>query len=450
MMNKLTRIIFHPHDDPLLKYLHDDNQRIEPEYYVPIIPMILVNGADGIGTGWMTKIPNFNPREIVANLRRMLAGEEPLPMVPWFKGFKGTVEQIDPHRYVISGEVAVLGHNEIEITELPIRVWTQKYKESVMETLLHGSEKTPPLITDYKEYHTDSTVRFVVSIADDKMAQIESEGLHRHLKLQNTLTTTSMVMFDAAGCLRFYNSVDDILRDFYVVRLKFYELRKDYLSGLLQAESGKLSNQARFICEKCDNILVVENKKAKDLVDELRRRKYDPDPVRVWKLVQDREAVLEEVADQNIDEEEQEKQVASVKSGDYDYLLDMPMRSLTYERKEELLKKRDAKMTEYNILKAKSAADLWKEDLDHFMEQLQVVEDSEKENPVKKQPTTKLPMIKSKAKKNLVAEVLPSPKGKHFLYNFHHKYSKFHKLLSIVYLTGVISWNCRPSHHASH
>ena len=61
----LFRMIFNPHDDAILKYLLDDNQRIEPEWYMPIIPMILVNGADGIGTGWMTRIPNYNPREIV-------------------------------------------------------------------------------------------------------------------------------------------------------------------------------------------------------------------------------------------------------------------------------------------------------------------------------------------------------------------------------------------------
>ena len=86
LMSKLTRIIFHPHDDPLLKHQMDDNQRIEPEYYAPIIPMILVNGTDGIGTGWMTKILNYNPRDIVANVKRMLDGEEPVTMHPWFKG----------------------------------------------------------------------------------------------------------------------------------------------------------------------------------------------------------------------------------------------------------------------------------------------------------------------------------------------------------------------------
>jgi DNA topoisomerase-2 len=65
MMSPLTRLIFNQHDDAILKYLTDDNQKIEPEWYIPILPMVLVNGADGIGTGWMTKIPNYNPREIV-------------------------------------------------------------------------------------------------------------------------------------------------------------------------------------------------------------------------------------------------------------------------------------------------------------------------------------------------------------------------------------------------
>lgn len=247
---------------------------------------------------------------------------------------------LDSHRYACSGEVSVIGDNEVEVTELPIRVWTQVYKESVMESLLHGSEKQAPLINDYKEYHTDTTVRFLVNVTENKLEKAEQEGLytlslilhdldvffnieflnrieilldpqwildgtdivvfhtqyltnkyqhkyqmyhcgihkilwdshyifhmivfkglHRLFKLQTTLTTTSMVLFDANGCLKKYESVEDILREFYDVRLRFYQKRKNYLEGVLQAESRKLSNQARFICEKCDGVLTVENKK---------------------------------------------------------------------------------------------------------------------------------------------------------------------------------------------
>ena len=81
MLSPLARLIYPEADDPLLNYLLDDNQRIEPEWYCPIIPMVLVNGADGIGTGYMTKIPNYDPREIAENIKRMIAGEEPDMMV---------------------------------------------------------------------------------------------------------------------------------------------------------------------------------------------------------------------------------------------------------------------------------------------------------------------------------------------------------------------------------
>lgn len=123
--------------------------------------MVLINGAEGIGTGWMTKIPNYNPREIVANLRRLILMEEPLPMVqlinfnycwlvcvaafsqkPWYQGYRGEVMAIDAVRYVTNGEVAIMDDDcSIEISELPIRVWTQSYKESVIEPLLLGTEK---------------------------------------------------------------------------------------------------------------------------------------------------------------------------------------------------------------------------------------------------------------------------------------------------------------------
>ena len=82
-MSPLTQMIFHPDDAPLLKLEYDDNQKIEPVWYIPIIPMLLVNGADGIGTGWMTKIPNYNPPDIVKCLRAILEEEEPKPLISW-------------------------------------------------------------------------------------------------------------------------------------------------------------------------------------------------------------------------------------------------------------------------------------------------------------------------------------------------------------------------------
>lgn len=132
-------------------------------------PMVLVNGAEGIGTGWSTKLPNYDVREIIANIKRMLDGEDPLPMVPSYKNFKGTIEELSESRFIASGEVAIIDDQTVEITELPIRTWTQNYKEDVLEIMLHGTEKTPSMIMDFKEYHTDSTVKFVVKMTPEKL-----------------------------------------------------------------------------------------------------------------------------------------------------------------------------------------------------------------------------------------------------------------------------------------
>lgn len=131
-LNKLTRKIFHPADDPLYKYIQEDEKTVEPEWYLPILPMILVNGAEGIGTGWSTYIPPFNPLEIIKNIRHLMNDEELEQMHPWFRGWTGTIEEIEPLRYRMYGRIEQIGDNVLEITELPARTWTSTIKEYLL------------------------------------------------------------------------------------------------------------------------------------------------------------------------------------------------------------------------------------------------------------------------------------------------------------------------------
>uniref|UniRef100_W4VRX5 DNA topoisomerase 2 n=1 Tax=Corethrella appendiculata TaxID=1370023 RepID=W4VRX5_9DIPT len=395
MMTQLTRLIFHPADDPLLEKQFEDNQRIEPVWYIPVIPMVLVNGAEGIGTGWSTKIPNFNPRDIIQNLRRMIAGDDPKPLIPWYKGFTGAVECANNARYVTVGNIAILDNNKIEITELPVGTWTQPYKENVLEPLLHGNEKAKPVISDYKEYNTDTTVRFVISFLPGEFNRLEREegGFHRVFKLTSSISTSSMHCFDANNYLKRYDHADDILKEYFEVRLDYYGRRKRYLEGMLTAEADLLTDQARFICEKCDRTLVVENKKRKVMIDELIKRGYRPDPVKEWK----RTVESEEAEEDGGDDAEEEETGDDVKPGKskkpydpekafqkltdvkkFDYLLGMSMWMLTEERKNELLKKRDIKLAELATLRAKTPEMLWIEDLDALSSKLNEVEEKER------------------------------------------------------------------------
>ncbi|CAN9504161.1 unnamed protein product [Ophioblennius macclurei] len=411
MLSPLSKLLFPAVDSNLLKFLFDDNQKVEPEWYIPIIPMVLVNGAEGIGTGWACKIPNYDVREIVNNLIRMLDHEEPLTMLPKYKNFKGVIHELGQNQFLVSGEISVIDKNTIEITELPVRTWTQAYKESVLEPMLQGTDKTPALISDYKEYHTDTTVKFVVRMSEDKLAQAEAAGLHKVFKLQSSLTCNSMVLFDHMGCMKRYDSVQDILREFFELRLHYYKLRKDWLLGSLGAEAAKLSNQARFVLEKIEGKVTIENKSKRELIRMLVQKGYESDPVVAWTKAQEK---AQDEEDRDGNESDGSLDSGSSSGPNFNYILNMPLWCLTKEKVEELLKQRDQKRSELNDLQKKSSEELWREDLAVFVEELDNVETMEKEEVSlgKAIKLVKGKVGKPKVKKLNLEETMPSPFGR--------------------------------------
>lgn len=407
MLSPLAKLLFPAVDFNLLKFLFDDNQKVEPEWYIPIIPMLLVNGAEGIGTGWACKIPNYDPREIVNNINRLLNHQDPLPMLPRYKNFKGVIHELGQNQYLVSGEVSVIDRNTIEITELPVRTWTQSYKESVLEPMLQGTDKTPALISDYKEYHTDTTVKFVVRMSEEKLAQAETAGLHKVFKLQSSLTCNSMVLFDHMGCLKRYDSVQDILKEFFELRLQYYKLRKDWLLGSLGAEAAKLSNQARFVLEKIEGKVTIENKSKRELIRMLVQKGYESDPVAAWTKAQ------EKSQEEDDDGNDSDSSVDSGSSSgpNFNYILNMPLWCLTKEKVDDLLKQRDQKRGELHELQKKSSEDLWKDDLAVFIEELDKVEAQEREEQSAGRAIklVKGKVGKPKVKKMNLEETMPSP-----------------------------------------
>lgn len=130
----ISRVIFHPSDDPLLNAQKDDGIIVEPEFYMPTVPLVLINGAEGIGTGWSTSVPSYNPVDIVANIRRMMKGEDMVPMMPWWRGFKGSIKKTGDNKYEVTGICRKINDSTVEVTELPIHKWTQTYKAE-LETM---------------------------------------------------------------------------------------------------------------------------------------------------------------------------------------------------------------------------------------------------------------------------------------------------------------------------
>ncbi|WFD27084.1 DNA topoisomerase (ATP-hydrolyzing) [Malassezia nana] len=359
---RITRQLFHPKDDALLNYLDEDGQSIEPEWYVPVVPQVLLNGADGIGTGWSTFVPNYNPRDIVANLRRRMVGEEYVPMIPWYRGFSGVIEQTAPDRFRCLGKATQIDEVTWEITELPVRVWTSTYKEWLEERVV-GSDKTVATLREYKEYHTDTTVHFVVELNARGQEELERVGAEAFFKLSTVISTGNMVLFNPEGKIKKYATPLEILDDFYFLRLGFYQRRKEHMIDELKRVYDRLSNQARFVSMIIAKELSVSNKKKADIVQQLSELQFQRFPKVAAKARSVAEVAEEDEGEDALDDGDPSSHIT-----DYDYLLGMAIYSLTKERVDRLIKERDEAETQLKILLGRSPQNLWDEDLTHFLE----------------------------------------------------------------------------------
>ncbi|KAL9131448.1 MAG: hypothetical protein Q9217_000596 [Psora testacea] len=359
-LSPFARKIFHAVDEPLLTYNTDDGRKIEPEVYVPVVPLVLINGADGIGTGWSSSIPNYNPVDIVENLKLMMDGQPMKPMIPWFCDFKGSVTQIAPDRFKFSGIINQTGDNELEVTELPVRMWTQDFKDKIVDII--KAEKTPSFIKDYDDYNTHKDVHFIIRMEEKQMKAALEEGLEEKFRLTKSIATSNLVAFDAEGRITKYASVEDIMKEFYAIRMRFYEKRKAHQLSELRSDYDKYTNQARFVQMIIDGKLVVSKKKKHALVEELKEKAFKAFP-KVSETV--KEGELAPIADNDEEGEEEGEPGAAA----YDYLLSMPIWSLTKERIDKLLKQVSDVEVAIDTLIKFSKEDLWKRDLDDFLDE---------------------------------------------------------------------------------
>ncbi|KAH3949666.1 DNA topoisomerase [Parastagonospora nodorum] len=378
-LSPFARRLFHAHDDALLKYGESDGHKIEPEMFIPVLPTILVNGSSGIGTGWSSEIPNFNPMDIIDNIRIRLqdgaSKEDMKPMTPWYKGFTGTTETLAADRFQFTGTIRQTGENELEVTELPVRYWTQDFKEKLEDII--KAEKTPAFIKDYIDYNTPDRVHFIIKMEDKHMLNAVQKGLEETFKLYSKQSTSNLVAFDAQGRIHKYASVLDIMEEFYHVRLRYYEKRKQHQLEVMEKELSRMNNQARFIQMIIEGKLVVSKKKKAFLVAELRKLNFTP-----FSKAEDAKKAGETEDVQEEDEDEETE--LEISASDYDYLLGMAIWSLTQERVEKLRKQIGDKEEEVDTLIKLSPKDIWNVDLDAFVDEwnLQLEEDVKRKKKI--------------------------------------------------------------------
>jgi hypothetical protein len=362
-LNKVTRLIYRPEDDGILTYLDDDGQSVEPIYYVPIIPMVLVNGSKGIGTGFSTDIMCYNPAQIIAYIKHKLMGTHAPPTIePFYKNFKGTIRRVGDAKYLFKGCYTILDDKKIRITELPIGTWTDNYKKFLEHLIEPPTSKdkdsaasSAPIVKEYNDMSTDTHVDIVVTMTaniiktySEKATEFECNMLEKVLGLYTTQSTTNMNLFDAKEKLVKYSSAEEIVDSYSTTRLEFYVKRKDALMAVLRKELMVLSNRARYITELLEDKIDLRRKTNKQLAELLKERKYD--------MMDGKEAK----------DAKDEGEEAEASGQGYKYLLKLPMDSVSEENVQKLLNEKQKKEKELEELSSKTVEQMWMKDLEEL------------------------------------------------------------------------------------
>lgn len=263
-LNVLTKHIFQKSDENILHYLDDDGHMVEPTYYLPIIPMILVNGAKGIGTGFSTDIPCFNPKQLIDYILKKMKNHSHIEdFIPYYEGFKGTIEQVDSHKFITKG-VYKIQKTKVIISELPIGLWNEDYLQYLEKCIQDN------VLKDYKDQSTDKEVYFELMLKKE----MDEDEIIKMFKLTTTLSTTNMNLFDYDDKLKHYDKVHEICDDFMDKRLDYYEKRRLYLIELYEKEKIILENKYNYIREILNDTLDLRKKSSSQINELLESKHY--------------------------------------------------------------------------------------------------------------------------------------------------------------------------------
>lgn len=298
--------IFRKEDGCLLKHIDDDGEFVEPEYYLPVVPLLAINGSVGIGTGYSTDVPPHKPDDIVCLLRHRLQGTietlEGRPLDPWWFGFKGKTIRADENTWVTKGLYEFDDVKKtVTITELPVGTWTKDYKE-FLDTLCENEDKKskdakrdakkaekgsvgskgtraskddvePCGIKGFDDLYNDIDVRFILYFTEDGYDTVKEDvaKFEKRFKLTSSWKTTNMTCFDADFNIVKYKTVGDILETFVDKRLPLYEARRLSILETLKGQITELDAKRRFIQAILDGRLELQKKTDAEIVEGLKR-----------------------------------------------------------------------------------------------------------------------------------------------------------------------------------
>lgn len=309
-------------DFELVTPQYEEGEEIEPKYFLPIIPTVLLNGGSGIAVGFATNIMNRNPVDLIDACMDVLAGKQIRELKPWLRGFTGTYTRSldNPNGWVIKGVYNVKNTSTVEISEIPPDLTYEKYEQLLDNLVEKGT------IASYDD-NSSGTVNYVLKFPRASLADLQKkQKLEEVLRLVDR-DGENLTTLDEHGKLRVFKNPQEIVEYFVNFRLTYYEKRKAHLLAKLASELQVLSNRARFIKSIIDGKLIINSRKRQDIESDLATMSFD-----------------------KID-------------GSYTYLISMPIHSLTQEKFDELNKTVKDKQDEVDRVEKTSHIDMYKTDL---------------------------------------------------------------------------------------
>lgn len=317
-LNPITRKIFREEDDHIVKYIFDEGEYIEPEYYIPVIPTILVNGALGLGTGWSTKIPMWDIRDIINYIKNVLLNKPVNKINYHYNGFTGNLIETN-NGFVSTGVYKITG-NKIHITEIPLDMSGEDYKIFLNDLVIKGQ------LLDVVETDTEK-ISFIITVPND--SPIIQDPV-KHLKLEKSFPTTNMHLFDKDGLIKKYDNVYAIINEWINNRYPWYTVRKNYIIKSITEELNIASNKHRFLTMIMNDELTVYKVPKQEIINKLINHGF----IQV--------------------------------DNSYNYLLNLPVTSFTKEMINKLEDTINTLTTKLNKVKQTSEKQMWINDLEEI------------------------------------------------------------------------------------
>ena len=346
-LNPLIDYIYPSSDFPLLNYLNDDGVFVEPTWYCPIIPMVLINGMVGIGTGFSTSVPQFNPLDCVKNIKRKLNNENYLEMKPYYKGFKGKIiKDKNKNNYITKGNYKI-EDDKIIITELPIGIRALQSTHSFKEYIESIMNQPDSFIVDYENHSTDETVKFIINVNDELLFDNQykkNNVIEEKFKLKSTVSLTNLHLYDEKGVIHKYETIYHIFDHYFDTRMNLYKKRKEHQINALNKELQLLKSKLRFIELVIDDEIIIYKKSKDTLIQSLSDLEFP--------FYEDNQII-------NHNKEVEIK-------NEYNYLLNLSVYSFTLDKVQELkddVTSKNEKLLEIQNMEIK---DIWLQELDTF------------------------------------------------------------------------------------